>query len=85
MIALFLYGIVAWLVTSFLLSDDSLCRLAHIPGSYAAWLCAYCKTPDRETLVSIVAGILWPALLAAFLAGLVWYAFAAQHRGLRQW
>jgi thiol:disulfide interchange protein len=87
MIATFvLYATFAWIVTALLIYDTSLSRFFGLPEyAMATVLCRRCNTPGRETLVSIVAGILWPALVLAFLAGLVWYAFAAQHRGLRQW
>lgn len=72
--SLLVYGILFYVVASYLLVNIPLSRQ----------LCAYCKTPGREALVAVVAGILWPVLLAAYVAGVLYFG-VTMIRGYRQW
>lgn len=63
-VALLVYGIVFFLVASYILVDRPLARR----------LCQACETPDREVLVAVVSGALWPVLGLAYCAGVVYWA-----------
>lgn len=57
------YGIGFYLAASYVLVDRPLARR----------LCARCGTPDREALIAVVAGVLWPVLVLAYCAGVVFW------------
>lgn len=68
------YGIGFYLVASYILVNTALARR----------LCLLSQTPDREVLVAVVAGILWPVLAASYVGGLLWYGITLV-RGHRAW
>lgn len=58
-----IYVAVAYLVAGWLLVDTALARR----------LCVWCGTPNRESLIAVVAAVLWPYLAVCYVLGLIWW------------
>jgi hypothetical protein len=74
LVAAQLYGNLGLLVYGVLLSNEPL----------TLDLCRRAKIQPRPVLLPVVAGVLWPLLAAAYVAGLLWFAFTAV-KGYRSW